>query len=242
MNKKDYIIKYIKSIIGDPIISAISEESDAINIAIELAQGEYWISFPFIHEESFSITHNSQSKKISSIESLKESIFQNQTIRDKSYYIGIIRIDKKDVYEGSTLASTLDAYLLNRPTLIDTYDLERFQLQKTKSNLLQGSIEFKIDEINKTIEYILPYGFLQFTVFHAFGFVDDELNFIEQNRLSLFAKMCCLRYLDIIISSRSSIELQGDFTVNIQYLENRKNELREEVTEIIKKTYTPVIL
>ena len=239
LNVKDIVVKQIKAILGDPILSSVTSDLDGIDNSIELATYEYWKSYPYIHVEDGKYHFNDTSEKLVPIDSIIDAATSSLSSpdKDKAYYIGIFRVDSYNTNEFF-FGQGMDSYLLGVPfqnrTVPNNY--EKFLLNKTQLGIIQGSIETKVDWINKQIRYIFPYAALDYSVYHAIGFNDPELKFIDYNKIHIFSKMVVDKYLDMIITVRSTLKLQGDYDIDVEHLRSIRDNNKEELKRILERT------
>ena len=245
LDKVAYIENKVKAMIGDVVIAATEQEAAAVPSAISFANVRYWKTFPYQFRECFNISVNDSSVKSSNISTLKTAAFNNDTIEDAAYYLGILRIDQNSRFDLPQY-SGIDTMLLGKPVAnggTTSYpDLDKLLLNKTNNEILTGDLDFEHDSVTNTVKYVLPYIEGTVAVVHGFGFDDAELLYLKHNHLDLFARMTCFEYLDIIISARSAINLQGDFDLNIDFLKEKYNELKESLEKDLNDmAITPII-
>lgn len=243
---KDIITKQIKSVLGDPVLASLPADLQGIDNAIELAQYEYWKSFPYVYAENGQTYFNDTSEKLVDISSIVDAATVDTDIADKpkAYYIGVLRFDTYN-YNELFYNQGLDSYLLGVPfrnrTLPNNY--EKYILNKTQLGMVQGGIDIRIDWINKKVRYTFPYAVLNYTVHHAIGFNDPDLKFIDYNKIYIFSKMVLEKFLEMVITVRSTLKLQGDYDVDVENLKSIRDRNREDLTRILERTTKlPMIL
>ena len=240
MIDRDLIDTQIKAILGDPILPSLTKDTGAIDSAIKLANIKYWKSFPHTFIETGNYSFNATSEVRVLIDTIKDSCFNysgitDQDVKDSLYYIGPIR---NEVYNQNELYNNqgLDSYLLGFPfkQQISPNNYSKFLLNKTTLGIVQGAIEIRTDWVSKSLVYIFPYAMLKYVVYHAFGFKETHsLDMIATDKTHIFLKMVLCEFLDILINSRSSIRLQGDYEVNVDYLIDLKKKSEEELSKVL---------
>jgi len=235
-NKSEYVVSKLRLLVGDPILAAVQSDIDAITTAINIAHLQYWTALPYEYNQQVEVTVNSTGEVYNSIDTLKSQAFSDVTVRDKSYYLGVVRMS-----EAPYQMRNLTSYLLGRAVLNHPYinpksgriDLNNILLYNTEREMLQGDVEIRYDTVNQNVIYTVPIGFTQYSFTHGFGFYDQELTYVPENNLQMLAKMAAIEYLDALITARSAITLEADYGVNVDYLKERRNELKQEVKEQI---------
>lgn len=246
LNVKNIVEKQIRAILGDPIVDSIPEDLLGVDNAIELASIEYWKAYPHIYVDNFKYFWNESSEKRIAIQTLTDAAFSNldTVIKDKSYYIGVFRTESFNANELFNNQG-MDYYLLGVPTRnrLLPGDYQKALLNKTQQEQIQGCIETRVDHIAKEVIYVMPYAILDVSVYHAFGFIDPDLEFIDPNKVHVFTKMVLSKYLDMLIAVRHTLELQGDYNINVDFLQEKKSKIDEELVDLLIKTsYQPMIV
>jgi len=248
MDKLDFIQTRVRALLADPIVAAIPTELAAVDSAIRVANLKYWTACPYKYTTTLAIDVFNQGTYIQQIDALTLGAFQNaDPIAAKTaYYLGIVRMSDASfgtsirsfdswllgVPLGSSLGDSLGnqnyeySGTLNPPNLID-YD--RLYLDATNFQTMTGRVEYSIDIVQGTIKYLMPSFYGQLTIDHGFGFDDRTMAFIPFNHFDIFTKLVSFEFLDIIIRARSSIELNGDFRINVNDIANRRDGFKEEL-------------
>ena len=56
---------------------------------------------------------------------------------------------------------------------------------------------------------------------------------LPANHVTAYKKRVAFHFLDTVIAARSSVQLQGDYTITTQYLEKLRDEIKEEAEKAL---------
>lgn len=255
--KYDYIIDRIKLILGAPIVELVDSDETSIPKAIEVAQKSYWISFPYIFRSTFETTSDTQSPYKIPFATIKNAAFSGadldettkQQLIDSSYILGIVRIEASDSLTFTPSYNAIDAWLLgsnsvNSNSINSDFDTsyKKSIINKSRVRQVNGSTDFQLDQVLKTINFYLPPSASKYTVDYSLGFqYEQSLDFIEERRLDIFTKMCAREFLEMVLSSRSAVSVNGDYNISTNFIESKLRSLTEDLdNEIPKSTIQPL--
>lgn len=242
--KVSLIDRYVRSTIGAPILDACSMEKDALPVAYDLASVDYWVALPHTSLDSINLNNVGGSCSCSyniKISDIHVKAFPEAELRDKSYFIGITRFDQNNgVLSGYNADfNPVDAAILGMsspgsyyPGIDDPrYITDRLLLAESQNDVVTGEVDWTYDNVRREIKLIVPSMFGQITMWYGWGFVPEATTeYIPMNHLMVYAKMVALQFLSTIIAARSTIDFQGDYTLNMDAIQSRREELKEEVT------------
>jgi len=244
--KQKAIEDYLRAQIGDPIVQAITEETDTIQTAINNTLISYWLSFPYTWRTYYSsAAKGTVSDTVENITSL--ALGGNPEAQAASYFLGVVRIEDGAL---GAIGNNIDSYLLGVPYPNPSYkvypgslDLAEIVRYRTEVSIITGEIEVEYDEVTGYIHFITPNAYGQFTVFYAFGFSESVgLQYVPNRQIDLLRKMCCCNFLDSIISARSNIAVNSDFKLDMTQLTNKRNDLQAKVDkEVSDQMIVPIM-
>ena len=235
-NGADYkhkaIDSYLRSQLGDPIVSAITEETDAIQNALNLALTSYWTAFPHIWMTQYS--SKAQGTITDSIDNIMAMAFYgNPDVQDNAYFLGVTRVEDGAL---GAIGNNIDSYLLGIPYPNPSYkvypgalDLAEIVRYRTEVGIITGEIEVQYDEVADVVRFITPNAYGQFTAFYAFGFTEDSgLTYVPNRHIDMLRKVTAYEFITAVINARTGVQVVSDFKVDMTFLMKRRDELKEE--------------
>ena len=115
-------------------------------------------------------------------------------------------------------------------------NIELDLLEATEEDYVHGEVEYRYDVTNRAYKFIGPIDYYQFTIVWGLAFLNDsDLEFIRPQYINIFSKLVLAEFLDIIIKSRSLVEISSDVTLNISSLETQLSDLKTELQEELQK-------
>ena len=149
-HKRKSIEDYLKFNLGDPIVAAVTEETDAIQSAINVSLERYWTCFP--HEWMNVYTSKAQGTVIDTVDNLMNMAFMgNPDAQEKAYFLGVTRIEDGAL---GAIGNNIDSYLLGvfypnpsykvYPGALDLAEIVRY---RTEVGIITGEIEVHYDHV-----------------------------------------------------------------------------------------------
>jgi hypothetical protein len=240
---------YLTTQLGGPIVEALDEDVNAVQTAINVALVNYWAAFPYTFRDTFN-TPMRGSLGFSEDEILTR-VFPDVPIRDNAYFLGVSRVDDNP---SSVWGSNINSYLLGVPFVYpgayndlpypysSGVDLASMVRTATEANVITGEVEIEFDPSGR-ISFLTPNAWTQLTVWFAFGFNEKVgLRFIPNSMIDFFRKLAAIEYLSIVLNARSQVSVQSDFTINVQQIAMRRDELKREITQMMNELHTPAIM
>jgi len=256
-DKAAHVKNYVTSKLGEPIISTIDREEKGFERALGNALIKYWTAIPWTYDDVLDVDNFMNLDLTRSVSQLMDAAFgpdPEAPIRKSAYYIGIIRISEMS---RAIQYSNLDAFLLNIPfgtpprvgagalgsdVVTGPLDVRKLILEQSEQDYLTGNVEVEFDRINDRIIFHIPIFFGQVTASHGFGFLDTTLRMLPWEHVHLFADIVAENLLTTIISARSSVQLQADFQLPVEWFTTLRSELRQENFNALSAASPVVIL
>lgn len=250
----DYVRSFVCSFSGIPVLSEVSQEARAFDYALRVALRAYWTASPYEYFETL-VFKGSSSNVERDINDLLVKAFPNQSLREKAYYIGPVRISESD----SVPLGNWDSWLLGLPrgssysSLVGggrlhssgfkwaMTNFDSVSLHSTILDMISGKLEYYIDPVKNMLYLIVPHGVNVLGIWHGFGLDDESLDTIPNRHITTFAKICAYHYLVTIVSARSSVQIESDFSIRTDFLESKISELKEELKEETSKFSFPLL-
>jgi len=235
--KQKTIEDYLKFNLGDPIVSAVTEETDAIQSAINIALRRYWLAFP--HQWMQVYSSKAQGTIIDTFDNIMNMAFYgNPDAQKQAFLLGVTRIEDGAL---GAIGNNIDSYLLGVPYPNPSYkvypgslDLHEIVRYRTEVGIITGEIEVSYDDVARCVKFLTPNAYGQFSVFYAFGFTEDAgLTFIPNRHINMLCKMSCYDFLTAIINARGAIQVLSDYKLDMTWISKRRDELKEEVQKDI---------
>lgn len=234
--KFDAVRNYLQAQVGAPIVEPVEGEISAIQTAINLALVSWWSAFPYTWRDS-------QASPIRgglsfTADQILERVFPDPKIRKLAYFLGIARIESSP----SLVIGSVDNYLLGAPIFntqggLDpmygggAYDYRKDLLQATELDMTTGEVEVEFGAGGE-INLITPQAWAQFQIWFAFGFTEaSSLKFVKNSQLDLFRKMAAVEFLTIVLNARGQINVNSDYTLNLNIMQSRRDFLQAQVTQ-----------
>jgi hypothetical protein len=231
--KQNSIETYLRSQLGDPIVEALTEETDAIQNAINLALTSYWTAFP--HSWMTQYTSKAQGTVTDSIDNIMNSAFLgNPDAQAKAFFLGVTRVEDGAL---GAIGNNIDSYLLGVPYPNPSYkvypgalDLAEIVRYRTEVGIITGEIEVQYDEVLRVVKFLTPNAYGQFTVFYAFGFTEDAgLLYVPSRHIDMLRKITAYEFITSVLNARGGIQVIADFKMDLTFLSKRRDELKEDV-------------
>jgi hypothetical protein len=231
--KQKSIEDYLRAQLGDPVVSAVTEETDFMQNAINLALQSYWIAFP--HQWMNVYTSKAQGTVIDSVDNIMNMAFLgNPDAQDTAFFLGVTRIEDGAL---GAIGNNIDSYLLGVPYPNPSYkvypgalDLHEIVRYRTEVSIITGEIEVSYDEITRSVRFLTPNAYGQFSVFYAFGFTEDAgLMYVPGRHIDILRKMTAYEFLTAIINARGAIQVISDYKLDMTYISKRRDELKTDV-------------
>lgn len=73
------------------------------------------------------------------------------------------------------------------------------------------------------------------------GFYLDDVNYVKPSHRLAFSKICSLKFLELVVSARSSVVISSEVTLDITALDAKKMEIQENFANDMEAITTPVI-
>jgi hypothetical protein len=244
--KQTAIENYLRSQLGDPIVCALTEETDAIQNAINLALISYWTAFP--HTWMTQYTSKAQGTVIDSVDNIMNMAFMgNPDAQVNAFYLGVTRVEDGAL---GAIGNNIDSYLLGVPYPNPSYkvypgalDLAEIVRYRTEVSIITGEIEVSYDEVLRVVRFLTPNAYGQFTAFHAFGFTEDAgLLYVPNKHIDMLRKITAYEFITSVLNARGSIQVVADFKLDLTYLSKRRDELKTDVEkELFQNQITTVM-
>lgn len=244
--KRKSVDDYLKAQLGDPIVEALTEESDAIQNALNLALQSYWIAFP--HSWMNVYSSKAQGTVIDSVDNIMNMAFLgNSDAQSKAFFLGVTRIEDGAL---GAIGNNIDSYLLGVPYPNPSYkvypgalDLAEIVRYRTEVGIITGEIEVQYDDVIRCVKFLTPNAYGQFTVFYAFGFTEDAgLTYVPSRHIAMLRKMTAYEFLTAVINARGGVQVISDYKMDMTYLSKRRDELKDEVEkELFQNQITTVM-
>lgn len=149
---------------------------------------------------------------------------------DNAYFLGVMRVERTpfNVYANP---GNWDAQMLGiRQQSITKYNILDTLLSNTLDDLSTGQPRVTINRMQNRIEVLQSWGFGIYAWDFAIGFTSPE--YVEMSKSDWLCKFISLRFIESIITARSSITFDADFKLSTDALQERLKTLKEEVDSI----------
>lgn len=247
----EHVTLELKALLGAPIIDLVNSDKDAVQSAIHLAFRNYWTHFPYVHRQTLQNQAMGYPSPISvKYDDLLEQAFGERHIKQHAMILGIVGLSENNLVVTG-VSNPIDAYVMGfnyvmNPSYTDNYttNFNKIVAAKTMDRLLNGSLEWLKDDVKKEIKVYLPRSFTNYVIDVAIGFTyfPHCLDIIGNDKIRIFTLLCATQYLEMLISSRSSVKLDTDYSVSTEFLTSKLQEVREMLDYQIKRSITLPIL
>ena len=147
-----------------------------------------------------------------------------------AYFLGVMRVERPAWSNWSNPANW-DAQLLGlRQQSVNQYDITKTLLSNTLDELSTGQPRYTINRMQNRIEVLQSWGFGLYAWDFAIGFTSPE--YVEASKWDWLCKFISLRFIESIITARSSVAFDADFKISTDALQERLKTLKEEVESI----------
>lgn len=230
--KQHAIEAYLRSQLGDPIVTALTEETDAIQNALNLALTSYWTAFP--HSWMTQYSSKAQGTITDTVDNIMNMAFYgNPDAQENAYFLGVTRVEDGAL---GAIGNNIDSYLLGVPYPNPSYkvypgalDLAEIVRYRTEVGIITGEIEVQYDEVLQAVKFLTPNAYGQFTVFYAFGFTEDSgLNYVPNKHIDMLRKITAYEFVTAVINARAGIQVVADFKLDLTFLSKRRDELKTD--------------
>ena len=246
LDKKDHIRKFLKGQLGDPIIGLCDSEGNAIDEAVEFASMEYWTSIPYVKKYAHTVKTGcgEASYSIPTYRDLLVPAPHN----DDAFFIGIIREDlstrnvpsvgHQHHFDRILLGDNVNYSPDNYPQSDPRYLADRVNYVNSTEDMLFGETDISIDTLTQEVVVVHPPVEGQLHLWWAWGFCAEKtIDKIPPNHLVLFRKMVAIHFIEMILASRTAVNLSNaDFDVDSSDLRDKRDRLREEVDAQLPET------
>jgi hypothetical protein len=235
--KQKSIERFLRAQLGDPIVTALTEETDFIQDAINLAIVNYWVAFPYPWMHVYS--SRADGSIIDTFDNITNQAFLgNPDAQMKAFLLGVTRVEDGAL---GAIGNNIDSYLLGVPYPNPSYkvypgalDLAEIVRYRTEVGIITGEIECYVDTVARFVKFLTPNAYGQFTVFYGFGFTEDAgLDYIPNNHIPMFRKMVAYEFTNAIVSARGTISVVADFKLDMNFLTERSKELKVDMEKDI---------
>lgn len=236
---RGYIERAVRLALGNPILSVCEKEKQIIEDAEINGLMDYYRLCPYILRKFYSVQGVKNSSFSISFKEVIDGLPDN--IRPYAHYLGITRDDitvglsYQGLYSfdnyllGTTLVNPLSSFSASG-TIYSRTDFPLKQLAYgTINDLVSGEPVYNIDRVNETVNFILPVTIGQLAVDHAIGFTCFDI--VEMSHVDIVAKFVCKHVLESIITSRTSVKLQADYSIDVSALQSQLNEINKYLDE-----------
>lgn len=236
---KGYVERSIRLALGNPIMSVCEKEKQIIEDAEVNGLMDYYRLCPYLVRKFYSIQGVQNSSFSISFQEVIDSLPDN--IRPYAHYLGITRDDVtvglsyQGLYSfdnyllGTTLVNPLSSFSASG-TIYSRVDFPLKQLAYgTINDLVSGEPVYSINRVTKTVDFILPVQIGQLTVDHAIGFTCWDI--VEMAHADFVAKFVCRHVLESIITSRTSVKLQADYSIDVSALQAKLDRINKYIED-----------
>jgi hypothetical protein len=244
--KQTSIENYLRSQLGDPIVAALTEETDAIQNALNLALTSYWTAFP--HSWMTQYSSKAQGTITDSVDNIMSMAFYgNPDAQANAYFLGVTRVEDGAL---GAIGNNIDSYLLGVPYPNPSYkvypgslDLAEIVRYRTEVSIITGEIETQYDEVARVVRFITPNAYGQFTVFYAFGFTEDTgLTYVPNRHIDMLRKITAYEFITSVINARGAVQVIADFKLDLTFLSKRRDELKEDVEKELYRNQISTVM
>ena len=109
---------------------------------------------------------------------------------------------------------------------------------ETYEDLSRGQAQLDFNTVNDTIYIMAPFGLGNFILDFAVGF--DDVDYVPSSREEWLCDLIEYRFLQSIITMRSSVSLDADFTISVDALRERCDVLVKKIEEMKKVAYSHI--
>lgn len=239
---KKSIRRYLSSRLGAPAVELCDSELNAMEVALESGASRYWTAFPHQTISTLYVSSSCGQAK-HNIDTLKSTAFTNPGILDSVYFLGVGRYDlTTNASYHQSGSSHFDRKLLGRstggnpnlPTEDPRYLADRVLLNSSEEDFLFGELDYRHDIVNNEIVFITPNIEGTATLWYNWGFCCEKtLELLPMVHFEVFKKIVALEFLEITLAGRSSVTLNGDFSLDITDITSKRDALKEELKEEI---------
>lgn len=236
---KGYVERAVRLALGNPIMAVCEKEKQIIEDAEINGLMDYYRLCPYIVRKFYSVQGVQNSTFSISFQEVIDQLPDN--IRPYAHYLGILRDDitvglsYQGLYSfdnyllGTTLVNPLSSFSASG-TIYSRTDFPLKQLAYgTINDLVSGEPVYNIDRVNKTVNFILPVTIGQLSVDHAVGFTCWDI--VEMAHADLVAKYVCKHVLESIITSRTNVKLNADYSIDVSALQSQLEDIKKYLQE-----------
>jgi len=125
----------------------------------------------------------------------------------------------------------------NYPVQPPQYEADRIGYVQSTEDMLFGETDIRSDIITNELVVIHPPVEGQLHLWWAWGFCPEKtIEKIPANHLSLFRKMVALHFIQIVLASRTGVQLNADFSIDSTDLQAKRDRLQEELDKELGET------
>jgi len=231
MNLLDYCMKEAQRYAGAPILATELDEDQFIAEILDPSVYEYYIHAPF--EWQYEFTSSGKKTTRVSVPDLT-SVYSGFPSGVEVDHVGLTGFFFSMGSPGSL------GFPIGGGTHVDQFaNIELSKLDATVIDMTLGDAMFKYDPIGKLYEVFTPTnGKCSMT----FGYRLDTWTYIPNSHALAFGKISTKKYLELLISGRSSVVISSDITLDITALQSKLDLINESYDDDIASIVTPFLV
>lgn len=146
-------------------------------------------------------------------------------------FLGVLRVERPNFATWSNPSNWDLAMLGINQRSVTKYNIMDTLLSNTLDDLSTGHPRYSCNLMQNRIEVLQPWGWGLLSWDFAIGFTSPE--YVELSKANFLCKFISLRFIESIITARSSITFDADFKLSTDALQERLKTLKEEVNSIV---------
>jgi len=226
---KPIVEKNLRLMLGANILGMAEWEETTMQDAMSLGLMDYFRCQPYIIRTFEYISGVNTPSRVVPFEQILARIPEGH--RKYAYFLGIVRTDVAIGTFNLGLYS-FDQFLMGfnvgTQSNQSIFDPLKQVAMNSISDLVTGEVEYEIDRVNNQVNFTFPVTIGQCVVDYAIGF-QDRWEYVKPNHTEFLAKLCAVKFLNSIITSRTASTLTADFTVDTSALQKTVDRLEEEL-------------
>lgn len=152
-----------------------------------------------------------------------------------AYFLGVSRLNNPSWNQMSN-PNMWDRQLLGVQISANNFNPLTQVTYETYEDLSRGQAQLDFNTVNDTIYIMAPFGLGNMILDFAVGF--DDLDYVPPSREEWLCDLIEYRFLNSIITMRSSVALDADFTISVEALRARCDVLLQKIEEMKKVAYS----
>lgn len=152
-----------------------------------------------------------------------------------AYFLGVSRINNPSWNQMSN-PNMFDRQLLGVQISANNFNPLTQLTYETYEDLSRGQAQLDFNTVDNTIYIMAPFGLGNFILDFAVGF--DDVEYVPASREEWLCDLIEYRFLNSIITMRSSVALDADFTISVEAIRERCNVLLEKIEGMKKVAYS----